>query len=55
VKGGEREKTWEIKNWICFAWEREEGEISGATKHSGERPPVHGSEEPVSNFFTSKS
>jgi hypothetical protein len=49
LKGGKREKTWEIKNWICFAWEQEEGEINGATKHSGERLPVHGSEGPVSN------
>jgi hypothetical protein len=29
----EKERTWEIKNWICFAWEQEEGEINGATKH----------------------
>jgi len=29
----EKERTLEIKNWICFAWEQAEGEINGATKH----------------------
>jgi hypothetical protein len=34
VRETKRERTREIKNWICFAWEQEEGEINGATKHS---------------------
>jgi hypothetical protein len=33
VRETKRERTREIKNWICFAWEQEEGEINGATKH----------------------